>query len=396
MIAADVFFLRPDWAEKMQVEYRYDTLTKRGLTGKEKRVSLRSLPVKSLRFTGKARNPAEAIRARLALYKNQDKIFGVPFWPDVVALTADVEAGALSLPVTTTAYRHFDGAVVLTNGQGAYEVVTGTVAGGTTLTLDTGAVYPWPVGTLVLPFFQAWLEPSLTAKSGTADDLAVTVRFEEAHAEQIALPAPDISALQTYQGLPLLPSLVDFSGSLHMAVGRDVDDFQAWGPRNRFSPQDYPTLTYDWDWQAFDRGILKKTLDLFRHCRGRLGTFWGPSHVSDLKLSGPFSASATDLPVVDSGFGEFFQTCGDLGRFLALVYADGTVVCREITAYNAGPGTITLDSAPGKDCPGPDYCKLSFITPARFDNDAFEMDWTTTDSVAGAVKIKSLLGDANA
>jgi len=93
--------LWPDWADGIRVKYAWQTGILTGRTGKEQRSAYRSKAMKSLSFNLNNLSFAESAWLLRNVQRNISSPWGVPFWPEGIALSAQAAAGQKVLQFTS-------------------------------------------------------------------------------------------------------------------------------------------------------------------------------------------------------------------------------------------------------------------------------------------------------
>ena len=380
MIAHEILAVRPDWADDVTVEYLWKTVVAQAVTGSEKRSGLWAFSHRALSFQCESRSGMEAAMLRQRLQGSLGLIFGVPFWPDAVTLSADCEAGATSLPVSSTADRRFPaGGLAIAVSGSAYEVFTLDSVGATSLTLEAGIQQDWPAGTMICPFFQGRMDSTGGEITGeTGESAGISIRITEEHGERLPDATADLSGFSQYLDRYVLSTPQNFDSKITSSLATSIDTLASLGETTyRLYHQTEPVVDLALAATLFSRAEIQSLLDFFNAHQGRLKTFWFPSPHADLLLSRDYDAGATIFSVQGTDGAAFFnQDFAAEGRYVVFRLPDGTLEPRQITGWSTDGYEMTVDEAIETAWPYRSVT-LSFLHLVRFGKDLLSLKFQT-------------------
>jgi hypothetical protein len=309
-------------------------------------------------------------------------VLGIPLWTEQgIVLTANVSAGATSLPITNCASIDWRGEGVLI---GAYP--SGTPQGlavegfkissisGNTINLSSGLTNGFNAGDEVLPLMRGRQVPEYGEEYLSPELSEIELTFDEA-LEFMSAPAfTSTPAAPMYLGTPVLPIIAEWSqtpkasigqGAHIVASGLNAEALQTLRTyvRQRISHR------VGMDGRA-DRALLWQ---FFHDRRGRFYRFWLPSLKDELKLSADVGAGDTTLALANfSQFSSRFDLGGDLRR--AIFITDGfNFWIRQVINLSGGTGRVSIDAAVGQAISAV-QSQIGLLTLVQFATDDIEIE----------------------
>jgi hypothetical protein len=372
-----VFAFAPDWGETLRerLEFRTDAIGARD--GTEQTRSTRLTPRRRLEFTLQAGQAERQFLAALQ-WRFGAALWYLPIWPDGQPLAAALAAGSTSIPVDTTTRDYQAGGVAVLVGESARDAEAVEIASltATALTLTGTTARTWPAGTMVYPARKARADDAFRATPFTDGHASGRVRFLVAEAN----PWPEAAAATTYRGYPVLTTRPNTVRDPETELTRRLEEHDDnVAIKTVLDTVGIPLYRQQHDFALDGRQALADFRGLAYALRGKRGSIWVPTWLSDLTVAAAVGAADLVLPVQWCGYSDYVE--GLVNRQdLRIELRDGTVLYRRIasaTAVSAEVEELTLDSAPGVAFGPDDVLQVSFMGLCRSDSDYFEFDWWT-------------------
>ena len=383
---------QPDGPVLERLEWLTDVIP--SFAGGEQRRALRAGPRRFFEFeaalSGAARRTVENL-----LHSGQAVQWRLPVWPDAVPLASAVSASATAIPAATTGRDFAAGReVALVVDATRYEVRTIASLTSAEITLAAGTASAWPAGsTLVVPLRPAFIAASLSLSRFTGADALARWRFEVVGPNDWTAETP----ATTYRSHPVLTAAPNWTEDPQHTLERSLDrvdngtgpafflDAAAAGPQR--------LQTHRWLLDG------RTQIDAFRQWlharRGRLAAFWLPTWALDLEVAASIGASDTTIDVAHCAYSAAVAQ-GIGRRDIRIETVGGAVFYRRITASTEVSATVerlTLDSALGAALAPADILAVSFMSLARLEADAVEIQWQTADLAESVATTRAALND---
>lgn len=143
-----------------------------------------------------------------------------------------------------------------------------------------------------------------------------------------------------------------------------------------FAPVPIVSRTLTATYLATSRAEALAMLDVFIRCRGRAGEIYIPTWGNDL----PPVTSVSGSTIRFSGLDVFETYAGDKAHAAILIRdKSGKLYPREITAITAQAGNTLLQVHAGLPVAASQIAEISWLFVARFAQDTFTIEWTTTE-----------------
>ena len=387
MIEYRVFPWPPQTEMTETLDWLTDIITH--VDGSEQRISTRLRPRQSFEVEVREDDPRIFSEMQLAISAGQGRLWGWPCWHEQQRLTDAVPAETVSVAVgAATADYRAGGLALLWLSPAAYEPVEIDAVGDGSISFTAPCVGDFPAGALIMPLRLANISPAVERYDAPADWQKINLTITCLDSVDLAA---DPSPVQ-YLGHDVLvdPQLVGDSG-MKRAISRAMWTFDpSVGQWANEVMGAYPLITSEHSWQLFPASTSWAFRRWLHRRRGRCVPVWIPSRQHDLVAASTVLSGSTKLVVKDIGYREF-GISQPTKQHLALVRADGSVVCRQVTAAQAGtaPGTeeLTLNAAPEAS----DVVRISFLSLHRLAADRIELRWKR----AGAAECNaSMIGGA--
>ena len=394
MIAQDYLLTPPDWSQQVKVRRMWRTAVQRSVDGGCSRQGLYSVPHLSMAYRISTISAAETDYIRRRLYASLHQIVGCPLWPDRSDLTAGVSEGHAALSLDTT-LRHFEVGAPVILFKSADDYALGVILSLTDdeIILEDDLESDWPAGTTVYPLLQGRLTISSSRVASDTDAHGwIDVDIVEEFDADITHRAETFSG-DTYRDLPVMGIAPDWSTPPEQSHDRPATRSDGLWAAYEDPLYDEPTLTAVMAWSAFSRADILELAAFFDEIQGGLNAFWVPTWQSDIRLDAGFAADSTVLSI-DGGLPDEWQGNDVIGLHAAIIYPDGTIVCRGIA--DAGASSITLSAAPGKALATADLpcAMISFLLLVRSAADTLELAYDAEEAAGASMTMETLQAQA--
>jgi hypothetical protein len=378
-----VFPAEPNWSEppKERIQFLTDILS--AYSGAEQRIALRKKPRLHLSYRILPTDHKTAVSLDALLFGHQARMFGVPFWPDAIKITAATDAFT-SLIHCNTVDRKFipGGIVVLWRDPFIHEAATILSVAADSITTTAPLNSSWPADGFTYAI------PVLTGRwdgDSRQDHISPSVSSLEAAFQCDA--AADVS--------PASPSLVYGYDVLdiHPNASRDrateysrnsqIIDYQT-GPSKIFDRSGVALGLMDgYLWTLLDRAQIAAFRAWYALRKGRQNPFWISSWRHDLIQAATLEAGNVNLVIEKTGYAKY-QFPHLARRYLCFHMLDGSGIqyYRKIDSASEGATTETLvlSSALSASVAIPaGGCMISFLRLVRLDTDEQELTWHSRD-----------------
>lgn len=366
-----------------RIEYKTKILPAR--TGAEQRYKLRHRPRRSLAFDLLAMEgesqPFDAI-----LWNRQGQLFGVPWWPEIVAYSGTLAAGTTTISVDTTnrLFRLAPMVMVWTSASTCEVQSVESVSDNLIACAPLSAEY---VNPLVVPVFPGRLEPSQEVERLTSRIANAAVEFSCEVSIGDARPSPaSMTQVYGYDVLEVEPNwnsprsrsrriLSTFDNGVGPIVVRDRGGVS-------FQGQDFA-------WFLSGRSEIQALRDFIDRRAGALSPFWVRTGREDLTVAQQTTAGSTGILVKACGYTtRMFPDSAR--RYLAIQNPSGGWIYRKVTSSSAAGATETLglDSTVGAVLPV--GTSVSFLTLCRLEDDSTEIEWSNVVLAQATTKLTEL------
>lgn len=343
-------------------------------TASEQRRSVRVAPRRSFEFalmqTGAARTFLDLSIRRLGA---SDWL--LPIWTDYAKLAHNAEAGAEALLLNTTAPEFVAGGLAFVCGLDArvYEVVGIKTINADSITLADVTASAWPAGCKVYPLKRATLAEQPTISRKTASAVTSNVKFTLTEAEDY--PELDLATLDQYRNKPVFRRRPNYAEDSDYTYSRQLVEFDnSTGAVGRVDTGLQGFTGQKYDYYAAGRAEHDTLKRLLYALRGRLVSFWLPSFMDDLYLTGDVQQGVTLIPVEDIGMWELGVGAGR--QDICIEFRDGSapVYARILASMKTVSGeTLTLQRPLLVPLHVKKVSRISFIEVCRQDQDSVEI-----------------------
>lgn len=384
-----VWTVSPNWQDGVTERLTWLTEIMASEADVEQRRSLRRYPRRSVEGsflrTGPARQRIDSFLTGVGTRR-----FLVPLWFEQTKLPSAITPSVLSttFPTGTLALREFAvGDLVLLGGEkpDTYDVSSIASIVGDTLTLGIAPTRTWAAGTRITPLRVARIAEKASLDAITATVGRSQVRFDLDEPERGIVPDWGYCA-------PLWRFKVDRQQNITSEFERNAYVFDVdTGRIEVMDPGDTARVRMKANITLFGREKLRAFRSFIANARGKAVRFWWPSGTHDLE---PVAIpGGLTMDVAEVGVADWLAVPQDARRMLAIVFSDGRpTMYRQIAAVSpqAGFDRLTL-TAPLPALARSEIERISYVLPARFDQDGFELSHVTNDGTAvrAAVVVRS-------
>jgi hypothetical protein len=389
-----LFSVAPDWSGGIIETIDYLTDVLRAYSEKEQRRALRQLPRRGLKFHALALNARDAAGMESLIWGWQQQPFGVPWWPDVTPLTADLAPGSYSIPCDTTDRQFVAGGLVaLWKDEFTFEsfIVEEVFADHLTITAPTQFAWTAAPQTLVIPVFLGRVSPSVTINRLSSEIDGIDLEF----AGESMQPSPPLppAGLPTFKGFPVLEQMPNWEKAQTRDYKRSLAILDPKvGPITVIDKTGSPVVSHPFPWFLENHAAITVFRAFLFAAFGQLNSFWIPTWDQDLVLALDVASIDGAIRIASMSYSRFFFP-NAARRFLAFIPIDGSSnVYRKITAAadnGDGTETLTLESATGKFF-GQKTTQLSFLTLARLGSDDNSIEWFSNDLAQSELPIREV------
>lgn len=415
---------RNEWTTGVTVSSEYKTDVQSALTQAEQRYGLMDRPIRSMavRFMAGGRDlrggiqsarhsavrEASALRAIAQRYSVAKSLW--PLFSDESFLTSAVSSTDLTVPCDTENIRFTAGfrALIVSGptserADGPYydkghtvEIVEIASVGSGQLLLSSGLSNDYPAGSRIFPLFEARLIFSLQGNVITDSmvDLTITA-IEEVGSTQLPGTKSIGNAIgfDTYQGLPIFDPDIDYAEDPTWGFVRR-------GQRSDAGLSGYPVAygsrglaVFGFYMNHLSREDAFETIRFFDSRGGRQHPFWLLSPLEDYyDFSGTLTIPGQGVKsaVLRAPGSSIDWT---MRPYIFFKKPDGTVYIREIDSVLTGADdifTITMVDALPESLEPNEVSRVGIAYMARFDQDAIEEAWSTSETMGCPLSIIEL------
>ena len=377
----EYFLIPPDWAKPVSFRKQWRTSLQRSIIDGEKRSALFTWPRRTLAYQATAMEYSETAYIMRKIYKNLHNVWGIPYWQDRTALTAEAASGQAVLDVGSTQYRNFEvGAqCILLASKDSFEI--GTIQSFTAdqITLTANLTNTWPDVTAVYPILKCRIKTGQKFNSLSDRIGKIHIEAQEEY-DEITRYSPNIDDFPTYKGWPIFNIPPDWGRPVNTSFLHDYELLSFFGKTCSISHWEETAFRFGAGYLADGKAEIQRFLNFFDVHQGRWGVFWRPSWVSDIVITAPFAADAVELTIDPIEYPDYWQN-KKAGSHIMLLWPDDDFVYRGVDL--ASNDTIVVNPPIGKSCTAKQLPQLlvSFLTLCRFNQDEIEVKYLS-DSIA--------------
>lgn len=388
-----VFAFPPDLAEDFTERLTFYGSTFAGYSGKEQRMALTDHPRISYDFKIQVMDN-ELQRFEALMWGWQSRVFAVPVWNSYTYTAEPVAPGATIVHVGSTEFREFrpDGLAIIAAGPGMFEAIEVLEVHPQHLLLKKPTARGWTRRVQVMPVRTMRMAREISYSGPVANFKEPRLQFTADSQELMQA----VAWPWTYEGLPVLAFSPDMTPGLNGSYTRNLD----------FTDGEYSlpivvdrsglgTLHQVWNYVFTSFAEAQRFKALLQTLRGATGEFWTSTWSPDISLAADIDVDSFSFYAEEAYHTAMYTQRKGRDR-IAIQLRDGTVYYRKIIAV-----TNTDDSLPGTEhfildegIPRPlrisQVACISYLSLSRFENESFEMKWTTQEWASLNAQIKGL------
>lgn len=382
-----LFPFKPNWSSQIAETLSARSTTIRSYGGTEQTVAMRRKVRRNFTIPYSVRDLDAQLFANL-IVGWQNRLYGLPIWPEQSYSTADLASGS-SVVQAATSYRSFQsgGLVMVYYGKNSsdYEVREIDTMTSSSISVKIPFTRNWAKGSKVIPVLLAAMDASVSGTYATSGALAASIGFScepsttDDNANYAEVPA-------TYRGYELYlgitnwrdPNAFNFNTDAQM-VDMQSGVFEMVG----LSPYSSAGRSHDWFMKTL-QAVQQFRSWVYRR-RGKAIGCWMPSSLDDFTIASDYPASGLSITVKTNGYATFIQQA-DARKDLYIQLRNGNYYARRITAsVDNGDGTtsLTLDTAIPENMSASTIRRFSYLTFYRMSSDDVPITWYV-DGVAEA------------
>ncbi len=374
-----IAFLFAEWSESPTEYLEFGTDILPTVAGGEQRISYRKSPRQrfevSLLLDGDDRR-----RFQLMIFDWYNNNWAVPLWYDRLYLTAAISAGATTVTVASTSNVDFrvGGLAVIYKSATVYDVLVIQTITSTQITFTSAAQNSYSVNDLLMPIRLCVIDTTDTAGGRypvTLEEFKLSFTCVE---NETGAPAGSTTGWNTYNSKVLLddPNVM-FSNPMKQTFQMPLIVLDN-GAGNRYQTANLATSK-----RGFAVGFSPKTRAdfwkmrmLFYALRGRQKSFYAPTRIADLTVTGTLTNGSNQMQIQNIGYFRFGKQQQPKATF-KITFTDGTSLVRTITAsaeVDANNETLTLDSTWTSTKLATEVSEVQFYELVRLDSDEIQIE----------------------
>lgn len=391
---AELWKLRPNWANRYNMSYAYSTDIFESRAGKEQRRALRSTPRLQIEFE------ALAHANTLRWYNNtmvgwQRNAFLMPEFTRSITATNNMPAGSRQITVDSVPSWLVAGAsVVLVRADQSEARLVDRVEGNT-LTFTSIGRADWKAGSAIHPGLGGHIAQEMSSNRPTSEVGVISVQFTENPGDGIPLPLPP--AELTYNGIEvnlLKPNWGAGVRTDHLWPIEQVDFNR--GRIKNFSYRPFGNRTFQAEYLRIGRDQAQAILDLFRRMKGRRGSFYMPTMDNDLPPMDGLQAGGSRLRVAGTDVERMMQNRSTHKHIVAFtdvgIFFNKVVLFETVNDERGEDSLLTVETAWPVAVTADKVQKVCWLPQWRFSSDTLTLSWLT-DEVASVTTAFTLLED---
>lgn len=376
-----------NWVSPMLERLQWKTDVQPAYDGGEQRAALRGGPRVEWEFTFDVKDDQRRTFENV-IFGWGARNWALPMWIDVEQLTAPVNAGSTSIPLTTTEGRDYValGLGIIIAPDGTYEAFGVDSVDPTAVNLQDPLINTWPAGSRVYPARPAALmDPRATGRMhrNYARGLARFRSTQEIEREALDEPL--------YRDLPVMDREFNWREAPEIEYARKTseNDFEV----GKFEIIDQSELAVPIQRVIFT-AMSREDSDYLRawlYARaGRHKGIWMPTWSDDLILASAVSTSSLSIDVEACGLTHFAE--GKVHRRdIRVQLKNGTVYYRRVSDFTA-PNDLTERMVINTTFPvqiePEDVERISWMQFVRLDSDSIELTWANQSFAEAALALR--------
>lgn len=304
----------------------------------------------------------------------QARIFGLPIWSEATRTDQLIAVDDLTVNVNSTAFADYrvGGLVLIFSSRNTFDVVELASFDATSLTLTSGVLNSYPVGTLVMPLRTGVARRQIQGSRFLSGDARLKMQFR---VDDNDVDLADVSPFNSYNSKVLLDGCNSVRGQMSEQFERDIVLFDhAIGIPEQTSPWDVGKRISQLALLGFEQQGLWELRGLLHALRGRQISFYVPSFTNDFTVDGDIAAGLI-LNVANVGYTQFVQN-RQPRNLIRIIYNNGDPDdIRQIVSSSEVDATreaLTLDIALAAR-PASEVEKIMYVEKVRFDSDSIQI-----------------------
>lgn len=360
------------------------------IDGTEMRISARKNPRQLFEWNFIMEDGTERSRFHNIMFDWQASIFGLPTWYEMTRTTSAVSVSDTTINVSSTDYADYrvGGLVVVFQNSTTFDVLELASLTSTSLTLTSGVLNGYPVGTMVMPLRTGFARRQVSGSRFISGDATMTIQFR---VDDNDVDLADTSAFSQFNSKVLIDTCNSVRGRMSEQFERDIVSMDnTAGLTLQSSPWAVGKRIHQLALLAKGKQGLWEVRQLLHALRGKQISFYVSSFTEDFTLDTDI-ASGTTINIVNIGYTQFVQS-RQPKNVIRIVYNNGdpddlrTIVSSSVV--DSTREALVVDSSLGAHTIA-QVEKIMLVEKARWDTDEIiirhEIGDTTT-RIAGPVK----------
>jgi hypothetical protein len=394
-----VFSVLPNWEGGVteRLEWLSDVLPSE--TGAEQRRTLRTLPRRSFEAGFLRKGPSRTWLDSFLVGTGQNPML-VPLWHEAIVMVEGIDEGAIGVIFaggSAVEREYFEGDVVFVNNgdPNVYDVLMVGDVGDDRFSWATPPERSWPAGTRIYPMREARITDAAALSNVTEDVGTVQIRFSLI--KPYAMTPAWIGSMNGEPFFPFRPNRMTAIGSNYARLVNVLDN--SVGTQSITDIAEHTAVTMSMAFTLFGRHRIYQYRQFLAAAAGRVKGFYVSSYTHDIEPYGDVIDGGVILLARPMGGGMFYRIQPSARAYLGitLVGQETPLYFRKILAvekqYADEEGLpvnyetdlwydrFLLDAAL-PTLPRWQIARISFVSEARFDQDAFELQHVSNSSVA--------------
>jgi hypothetical protein len=393
-IAEDFFMLPPSWDSSVRSIFEFKTSIRKAITGYEARNALLEYVIRRQEYSIKYRSSEERNYALGKLYRGIEKLWGIPFWGFGSPLTAEASDGQPILSVDTTSTFYEVGQLVCVfEDYDNYEVEIIQSKTSSSITLSGNLVDTWPLGTLVYPILQGYIDSKNKIEQETSIYGGMEIKQREVIDDSITREEGSYS-YETHRGFFVFNRQPNWASGVKLNVGKKIEVFKGLVIEYAKTYQDESEIILDFEHLFVSRAELYEVVSFFIGMRGRWGAFWVPTWTKDVVITAAIGSSDTTIQIEDIDYEDAWSENMATGRWLYFLLPNNTEIIRKVVGWPSSTQvTIGTSLGVGISTDQLKHTICSFLLASRFNSDELSVEHLTTVASTVTIDTHSLPDD---
>lgn len=399
------WFLRPNWASSVKVNYEFKTDIIPTRAGDEQRRALRATPRKTIEIQATALHENDVAFFHRYIATWQPIALYVPETPLIVRPIGEISSAGTTFTADRAIPNWLIPGVILmfSTGQDTFTATVVSVDTGTLLvSVNAGPTIDFPaMRTRICPMRLAYFPDTITLQRALRSTADGTIVFEvEPTSEDELTPAAPFFTFETAEVFLEIP---DFTNPLEetLAWVREIVD-GGQGPTKRYTPAPRQVRSLKATYWRRGSAYALTLLDFFLRMRGMQGEFNMPTYDKDIFPGYPVASGDAFIREPGTLLADSWVR-GWPYRHIMIELSSGTRYYRrtvEIHSVTDGLGTdsiLTVDTPIPEDIVVVDIVRVSWVPTWRFATDQLTLEWRTDElaTVSMAFRtVETILGDS--